>query len=147
LPRAKQALLTLAAIVLCGLVCFGKTTKLSGKIVAYDLMRHSSKAASGVQNEEVVVLETPGSKHKYAKVVFSSFGTTQIDQKYFDGTSPVTVEAFRDHSCDESWPTLVSQATVQQMGGTYLLTQAFKASPPSRIKSLECYVAIYRTKK
>jgi hypothetical protein len=147
LPRRKQALLSLASIVLCGSVCFGKTTKISGKIVAYDLMRHSSKAASGVQNEEAIILETPGQKRKFVKVVSSSFGTTQIEQKYFDGTAPVTLEVFRDHSCDESSPTLVSQATLQELGGTYLLTEAFKSSPPSRIKTLECYVAIYRTKK
>ena len=123
-----------------------KNTKVSGKMVAYDLMKHSSKSASATQNQEVVVLET-GGKQKYAKVMFSTFGTTQIDPKYFDGTQPLEVDVFRDHSCDEKAPTFVTQVSLEQIGGTYLLTDAFKNHPPARITSLECYVAIYKKKK
>lgn len=129
-----------------GVVSFAKTSKLTGKIVAYDLMRHASKAASGLQNQEVVVLETSGQKQKYVKVMFSSFGTTQIEQKYFDGTLPLTVDVLRDHSCDESTPTFAPQVSLNQGGQTYLLTDAFKMQPPAKIKTLECYVAIYKKK-
>jgi hypothetical protein len=123
-----------------------KNTKISGKMIAYDLMKHSSKSASATQNQEVVVLET-GGKQKYAKVMFSSFGTTQIDSKYFDGTQPLEADVFRDHSCDEKAPTFVTEVSLEQIGGTYLLTDAFKKQPPARIKNLECYVAIYKKKK
>jgi len=131
----------------CAIVSSARNSKISGKIVAYDLMKHSSKSASDVQNQEVVVLETSGQKPKYAKVMVSSFGTTQIDPKYFDGTQPLEVDVFRDHSCDEKAPTFVTQVSLEQIGGTYLLTDAFKNHPPARIKSLECYVAIYKKKK
>ena len=132
---------------MCGLVALAKTSKLTGKIVAYDVMQHASKGASGLQNQETVVLETSDLKEKYVKVLFSSPGTTQIEQKYFDGTQPLTVDVFRDHSCDESVPTFVSQVSLQQIARTYLLTDAFKTQPPAGIKTLKCYVAIYRKKK
>ena len=145
MPRHKQVLLTAIAIAALGFAAFAKPSKLTGKIVAYDVMRHASKAASGVQNQEVVVVEVNAQKAKYVKVMFSSFGTTQIEQKYFDGIEPLTVDVFRDHSCDENSPTFVSQVTLQQIAGTYLLTDAFKSSPP-KIKTLDCYVAIYKKK-
>lgn len=144
--KKRNTFLLAAVIFAFGLVSLAKTSKLTGKIVAYDLMRHASKAASFVQNEEVVVLETSGQKEKYVKVVFSSVGTTQIDQKYFDGATPVEVDALRDRSCDESEPKFVPQASLEQMGGTYLLTDAFKSHPRANIKTLKCYAAIYRKK-
>ena len=127
-------------------VSTAKTAKISGKIVAYDVMKHSSKSASDMQNQEVVVLES-GQKQKYVKVMFSSFGTTQIDPEYFDGTQPLDANVLRDHTCDEKAPTFVTQVSLEQIGGTYLLTDAFKNQPPGRIKTLECYVAIYKKKK
>lgn len=139
--------MTLIVVLAPGLLCFAKTSTLAGRIVAYDLMQHASKQATAVQNQETVVLETGGPKKKYAKVEFSTFGMTQIEQKYFDGTQPLTVDVLREHSCDENSPRFVSQATLEQMGGTYLLTDAFKSSPPAKIKTLQCYVAIYRKKK
>ena len=147
--RLKNNLLTLATLMAFGLVCFAKTQKLTGKIVGYDLLKHTAKSANLQQNEEVVILETPSSKpkDKYVKVMFSSSSTTQIDPKFFDGTQPLTTDVFRDHSCDEKAPRFVREVSVQQMGGTYLLTDAYKTSPPGKIKSLECYVAIERKKK
>ena len=141
-----KTLLTLAIIMTVTVISSAKNTKISGKMVAYDLMKHSSKSASATQNQEVVVLET-GGKQKYAKVMFSTFGTTQIDPKYFDGTQPLEADVFRDHSCDEKAPTFVTEVSLEQIGGTYLLTDAFKNQPPARIKNLECYVAIYKKKK
>jgi hypothetical protein len=146
LPANKKALLTLVAIVALGLACLAKTSKFTGKIVAYDVMRHASKASSGIQNEEIVILETIGQKQKYAKVVFSSFGTQQIEPKYFEGSMPIIVDVLRDPTCDEKSPTFVSRVNPEQMGGNYLLTDAFKSSPPARIKNLECYAAIYKKK-
>lgn len=143
----QKVLLTAVAVAALGLVSLAKTSKLTGKMVGYDLMRHASKTASFVQNEEVVVLETGGPKQKYLKVVFSTFGTTQIEQQYFDGTLPLTVDVFRDHSCDEKEPRFVSQVSLNQIAGTYLLTDAFKTQPPAKIKNLECYAAIYKKKK
>jgi hypothetical protein len=126
----------------------GKTSHLTGRIVAYDVMRHNAKSAAAMQNQEVVILETDPQKRKdrFVKVMFSSFGTTQIDQKYFDGSAPLTVDVFRDHSCNESFPNFVSQVSVEQMGVTYLLTDAYKNSSPGRIKMLDCYVAIQKKK-
>jgi len=143
----KRTLLTTAALLILALVCFAKTTKLTGKIVGYDFMHHASKAASDTQNQEVVVLETPNPKQKYVKVMFSSPGTTQIEPKYFDGTEPLESSVFRDKSCDEKTPTFVPQVSMEQIAGTYLLTDAYKTHPPSRIKNLDCYVAIYKKKK
>jgi hypothetical protein len=137
-----------AAIVLTlSLVSFAKTQKLNGKIVAYDPIKNAAKAASFVQNEEVIVMEAPSQKQKYVKVMFSSFGTTQIKPQYFDGTQPLAVEVLRDKSCDEPTPRFVSQVTLEEVSGTYLLTDAFKSTPPGRIKNLECYVAIYKKQK
>ena len=146
MSRQTQTLLTAVAIVAFGITSHAKNVKITGKIVAYDVMKHASKSSSILQNQEVVVLETSG-KQKYAKVMFSSPGTIQIDPKYFDGTQPLEADVFRDHSCDEKAPTFVTQVSLEQIGGTYLLTDAFKNQPPARIKTLECYVAIYKTKK
>ena len=143
--KNKKILLTAVALMALGLGSSAKNSKLTGKIVAYDVMKHASKATSGAQNQEVVVLETGGQKPKYAKVMFSTFGTTQIEQRYFDGTLPLTVDVFRDHSCDEESPKLVTEVSLQQIGGTYLLTDAYKTSPP-KIKAVDCYVAIFKTK-
>jgi hypothetical protein len=146
LRQRTKALLTLVIILTVTVISSAKNTKISGKMIAYDLMKHSSKSSADTQNQEVVVLET-GGKQKYAKVMFSSFGTTQIDPKYFDGTQPLEADVFRDHSCDEKVPTFVTEVSLEQIGGTYLLTDAFKNQPPARIKNLECYVAIYKKKK
>ena len=147
MQRRTKTLLTTAVMMAFAIVSTAKTAKISGKIVAYDVMKHSSKSASDMQNEEVVVLESSGQKQKYVKVMFSSFGTTQIDPKYFDGTQPLEANVLRDHTCDEKAPTFVTQVSLEQIGGTYLLTDAFKNQPPGRIKTLECYVAIYKKNK
>ena len=146
MPRTSTPRIVVTVLIL-GLVCFAKNKTLTGKIVAYDFMKHSAKTSSMVQNEEVVILETPNQKQKYVKVMFSSSGTTQIDPKYFDGTQPVETGVFRDKTCDEKSPTFVPQVSMEQIAGTYLLTDAYKTHPPSRIKNLECYDAIYKTKK
>jgi hypothetical protein len=139
--KPKTALLSGVVIAALGLVCSAKTPTLTGKIVAYDPLLHAAKAGSFVANKEVVILEVPASKAKYVKVMFVSFGTTQIEQKYFDGTLPLAVHAIRDHSCDERSPTTVTQLSSDQRSGIYLLTDAFKNSPPSNLKKLECYDA------
>jgi len=147
LSRHRKVLLTGLAIVTFAQVSVAKGTRLTGRIVGYDVMQHTSKNAAALQNQETVVLETTNPKEKYAKVVLSSFGTTQIEPKYFDGTLPLTMDVLRDHTCDETAPRLVRDVSVEQMGGTYLLTDAFKTQPPGRIKTLKCYVAIYKKKK
>jgi len=149
LARNHKIILTAFAIALFALAASAKTSKRMGKIVAYDLLKHTSKSTNLQQNEEIVVLETNSTKKKgkYVKVVFSSSGTTQIDPKYFDGTQPLTADVLREHSCDDNSPRFVREISLQQMGGTYLLTDAYKASPPAKIKTLECYVAIYKKKK
>ena len=145
--RSRKTLLAALALVAFGQVSSAKPSKLAGKIVAYDVMRHAAKDATFQQNQEVIVLEIAGAKQKYLKVVFSSYGTTQIEQKYFEGTLPLEVEAFRDKSCDESAPRFVTQASPEHITGMYLLTDGFKDHPPARIKTLDCYDAIYRKKK
>jgi len=148
LPAKRKAFLMAVAIAAFVLAATAKTSKMSGKIVAYDLMKHTAKSANLQQNEEVVVLDTGSAKpkEKYVKVVFSSSSTTQIDPKYFDGTQPLTADVFRDRSCNEKVPRFVREVSLQQMGGTYLLTDAYKTSPPGKIKTLECYVAIQKKK-
>ena len=133
--------LLIVAIAALGLICFAKTPTLTGKIVAYDPLLHAAKDASFVANKEVVILETPGQKAGYIKVVFVGFGTTQIEAKYFDGTLPLTVQALRDRTCDDRSAKIAPELTPNQAAGTYLLTDAFKNSPPPKIKILECYDA------
>lgn len=147
--RNRKAFLITFAIAALVLAAAAKTSKMTGRIVGYDLMKHTAKSANLQQNEEVVILETQSSKprDKYVKVVFSSSSTTQIDPKFFDGTQPLTTDVFRDHSCDEKTPRFVREVSLQQMGGTYFLTEPYKTSPPGKIKTLECYVAIERKKK
>lgn len=149
MARNNKLILTALTIAFLTLIASAKNPKFTGKIVAYDLLKHTSKSANLQQNEEVVVLETNSTKKKgkYVKVVFSSSGTSQIEPKYFDGNQPLTADALREHSCDENSPRFVQEISLQQMGGTYLLTDAYKTSPPARIKTLECYVAIYKKKK
>lgn len=116
-----------------------KPPTLTGKIVAYNPLLHAAKSATFGSNREEVILQTT-EKTKYIKLVFVGFGTTQIDQKYFDGTQPLTAHGLRDKSCDDKSPAIASQINVTERAGTYLLTDAFKNSPP-KIKSLECYDA------
>jgi hypothetical protein len=148
LPRLRNMSLMALWLAALALASLAKNTKLTGRMVAYDVMRHNAKSAAAMQNQEVVILETDSRKRKgrYVKIMFSSFGTTQIDPKYFDGSTPLTVDVFRDNSCNESFPNFVSQVSVEQMGGTYLLTDAYKTSSPGRIKMLECYAAIQKKK-
>lgn len=147
MSRTYQIRLLFIALVATALVSLAKNPTLNGKMVAYDLMRHSAKDAGGQQNEEIIILQISGPKPKLVKVLYSSDETTQIDPKYFDGSTALDVQVFRDKSCDESAPRFVSQVQVEKMGGTYLLTDAFKSQPPGRIKSLPCYVAIARKNK
>jgi len=146
LQKKTTKLLLSLAVFAFALVSLAKTAHLSGKMVAYDLMRHASKSATFQQNQEVVILETTGQKEAYVKVVFSSFGTTQIDPKYFDGTLPLEADVLRDHSCDESAPRFVAQATLENIAGRYLLTDAYKSHAPDKIKRMKCYAAIYKKK-
>ncbi|MGH9495789.1 MAG: hypothetical protein ACRD3B_12390 [Candidatus Sulfotelmatobacter sp.] len=141
MTRKQQALLQGAVVAILTLPGFAKTPTLNGKMVAYDPILHAGKPASTVANREEIILEAPGHKAKYVKLVFVSVGTTQLDAKYFDGTLPLTVQALRDRTCDESTPRFVKQVGLDQRAGTYLLTNAFKNSPPARIKTLECYEA------
>jgi hypothetical protein len=139
MTKARRALLTGLAIAAFPLVGVArKPPTLTGKIVAYDPLLHAAKSATYGSNREEVILETPA--QKYIKVVFVGFGTTQVESKYFDGSMPLSAHALRDKSCDDKSPVIVSQVSLHQKAGTYLLTDAFKNSPP-KIKSLECYDA------
>jgi hypothetical protein len=128
------------SILTLGFVCFAKTPQLTGKIVAYDLLAHAGKVGSFVENKEIVILEAPAHKAKYIKLVVQGYGTVQIDPKYFSGDAPLTVRADRDKTCDEGSPVILAQVP-NPKPGTYLLTDAYKSSPPAKIKNLECYVA------
>jgi hypothetical protein len=139
--KHKRAWLTGASIVALAIVCFGKVPTVTGKMVAYDPLLHAAKDATFVANKEIVIVEVPGQKTRYVKVVFVGFGTTQIEQKYFDGTVPLSAPALRDRACDENAPKIVPLVTPDQRSGTYLLTDAFRNSPPLNIKKLECYDA------
>ena len=129
---------TLAALPLTGLA---KTPKFTGKMVAYDPFLHASKPSTMQSNKEVIILETPSHKKKYVKLVFVSFGTKQVDDKYFDGSTPMTVQVLRNEECDQNFPRFITQVSLDQTSGSYLLTDAFKASPPPHLKKLECYDA------
>ncbi len=137
----KKAWLTGACVVALAMACFAKVPTINGKMVAYDPLLHAAKDATFVANKEIVILEVVGQKTRYVKVVFVGFGTTQIDPKFFDGTVPLSVQAIRDHACEDASPKLVPQLDPDQASGTYVLTYAFKNSPPPKIKKLECYDA------
>ena len=139
--KQKTAWLTGAFMVAFALACFAKVPTVTGKMVAYDPLLHATKDATFTANKEIVILEIAGSKAKYVKVVFVGFGTTQIDPKYFEGTVPLSVQAIRDHACEDTSPKLVPHLGPDQATGTYVLTEAFKNSPPPKIKKLECYDA------
>jgi hypothetical protein len=140
MTRPLSALLALVAIFIAPLASFAKKPPtLTGKIVAYNPLLHAAKSATYGSNREEVILETTG-RAKYIKVVFVGFGTTQIEQKYFDGTQPLTAHGLRDKSCDDKSPAIAAQVSLTARAGTYLLTDAFKPSPP-KIKTLECYEA------
>ena len=141
MTKNKSAVVTGVVVTTLALACFAKTPTLTGKMVAYDPILHAAKDASFVANKEVVIVEVPGPKIKYVKVVFVSFGTTQVDPKYFDGATPLSAQALRDRACDESSPRIATEISLKQPAGTYLLTDAFKNSPPANLKKLECYDA------
>lgn len=141
MTRKVRGLLTGVAVLALVVLGFAKTPTLTGKIVAYDPLAHAAKSATFSANKETLILEAPSHKAKYIKVTFLSFGTTQVDPKYFSGGEPLTVKALRDKTCDERYPSFVAQVTLDQKTGTYLLTDAFKNSPPPKIKTVECYDA------
>jgi hypothetical protein len=109
--RVLKSTLSLAVVV-WALPCFAKTPTFTGKMVAYDPLLHAAKNASRLSNREEIVLETPGHKEKYVKLIFLGVGDTQIDPKYFDGTTPLSVRALRDTTCDEPSPSFVTEVTV-----------------------------------
>jgi hypothetical protein len=136
-----KVVLSCLAVMALALTGFAKTPTLTGKMVAYDPLLHAAKVATFVANKEEIILEIPGPKTKLVKVVVVGFGTTQIDQKYFDGTTPFAVQALRDRTCDEKSPKFVTQLGTDQKSGMYLKTQAYKNTPTPNIKTLECYEA------
>jgi hypothetical protein len=138
MTNSKKLMLSLAAVMAFPLASLAKKPPtLTGKIVAYDPLLHASKSATYGSNREEVILETT-EKARFVKLVFVGFGTAQIDQKYFDGAMPLTAHALRDKSCDDKSPAIVAEVSLTQRAGTYLLTDAYKNSPP-KIKTLECY--------
>jgi hypothetical protein len=141
MTKQNKALLTGVALAALGFACFAKskTPTVTGRMVAYDPLLHAGKAATFVANKEAVILEATRVKARYVKVVFVSYGTTQIEPKYFDGSLPLTVQVLRDRTCDESYPKTVPQVGLDQTSGTYLLTDAFKNSPLPKIKTIACY--------
>jgi hypothetical protein len=141
MTNLKKALQVAVAIAALQLTCLAKTPTFTGKMVAYDPLLHASKPSTMQPNKEVIVLETSGRKTRFVKLVFVTFGTKQIDEKFFDGTTPMTVQALRNQECDESSPRFVTQVSLNQKSGSYLLTDAFKAAPPPHFKKLECYDA------
>lgn len=141
MTNLKRAWLTSACVVTLAIAGFAKVPTLTGKMVAYDPLLHAAKDATFAANKEVVILEIGGQKTRYVKVVFVGFGTTQIDPKYFDGNAPLSVQAIRDRACEETSARFVPQLGSDQATGTYLLTDAFKNSPPAKIKKIECYDA------
>ena len=134
-------LLSSIVVVALGIAGFAKTPTLTGKMVAYDPLLHAAKVATFVANKEEVILEIPGPKIKFVKVVVVGYGTTQIDPKYFDGTIPFAVQALRDRTCDEKSPKFVTQLGTDQKTGIYLKTEAYKNAATPTIKTLECYEA------
>lgn len=140
MTKLKKVIQVTAAIAALQVTGLAKTPTLTGKMVAYDALLHASKPSTMQANKEVVILETSRHKNKYVKLVVISFGTKQIDERFFDGTTVLTMQALRDHECDEDSPKMVTEVSLNQKSGTYVLTDPFKAAPP-HIKSLECYDA------
>ena len=144
--RQTRALLGGMTLLGLGLTCLAKTPSFSGKIVAYDLIAHNAKAGGFVENREVVILDVPTEKKKYVKIMFQGYGTQQVEEKYFAGDAALTVRAFRDKACDEKSPSIVKEMSADQKTGMYVLSDAYKTSPPPKLKNLECYVALPQKK-
>ena len=141
MTKLKKVLPVIAAIVAFPLICPAKTPKFTGKMVAYDPLLHASKPSTMQSIKEVIILETTNHKKKYVKLVFIIFGTKQIEEKYFDGSTLMTVQALRNQECDQNSPRFITQVSLGETSGSYLLTDAFKSSPPPHLKKLECYDA------
>ena len=72
--------------------------------------------ASCGENTEIVILQTRQiDNEQYFKLIFKSLGQDQLDKKFFQGNTLLTVRAVRDQTCDlnspKFWTALPCSAT------------------------------------
>ena len=133
-----------------------QTRKFTGQVFAYDLLAHAFKVASFAENRELVIFRL---RHRQAfvKLLFESFGQTQLDPKYLDGSTTIAVRVTRDPSCDEDSPkffaegeSLIPPGTIPDDEKTpsshetkieqkYRVTDAFSDQSIPKIAHLDCY--------
>jgi hypothetical protein len=117
IQRLYRRVLLLLAIAIVALVplALAQTRELSGYVFAYDPVLHSDKRFLS-ENTEIVILQTSQvDDEKHLKLVFKSSGPDQLNKKFFQGDTLLSVRAVRDRTCDlirqSSWTALLCSAT------------------------------------
>jgi hypothetical protein len=132
---------------------FGRTKELKGRIFAYDPSTHSFKAASFVENQEIVILRLDAQRKDYVKLVIHGFGQEQIPAKYFAGADVLEVKAVRDLNCDQmsvefvneladiTHPTNQPDGTmnISMNSGKFMVSDFFRNQTLPEISNLQCY--------
>jgi hypothetical protein len=125
-------------------LCAAQARHLRGTIIAYDPAYHTLKQSSFVKNREVVIAETrpEGKKKSFVKLVFESFGPTQVNQDVLEGLKAYDVRVVRDTSCDEAHPRLVNKFDLNQGSGIFLINSSHVIGPLPQIENLLCFRVI-----
>jgi|SRR5580692_7432222 hypothetical protein len=125
-----------------------QTRELSGHVFAYDPVLHSDKRFLG-ENTEVVILQTSqADNERYLKLVFKSLGPDQLNKKFFQGDTLLSVRAARDQTCDLNSPEFLDGAAlfsylngpVHWQPRKLLLTDHFNTATATTVASLKCYM-------
>jgi hypothetical protein len=125
-----------------------QTRELTGYMFAYDEVRHFEKSMFG-ENTEIVILQLGQTdSERYLKLIFKSLGQDQLDKKFFQGDTLLTVRAVRDPTCDLNSPEFLDSAAlfsylngpVRWQPRKLSLTAHFNMATPPAVASLKCYV-------
>jgi hypothetical protein len=150
IQRLYRRVLLLLAIAIVALVplAVAQTRELSGYVFAYDPVLHSDKRFLS-ENSEIVILQTSQvDDEKYLKLVFKSSGPDQLNKKFFQGDTLLSVRAVRDQTCDLNSPEFLDSATlfsylngpVRWQPRKLLLTAHFNTATATTVASLKCYM-------
>jgi len=150
IQRLYRRALFLLAIAILALVprVLAQTRELSGYVFAYDPVLHSDKRFLG-ENTEIVILQTRQiDSEQYLKLLFKSLGRDQLDKRFFQGDTLLTVRAVRDQTCDLNSPEFLdgaalfsySNGPVRWQPRKLLLTDRFNTTTPPTVALLKCYV-------
>lgn len=130
-----------------------QSRKFTGQIFAYSPWEHLLKLSSFVPNQEIVIFRLRN-RPTFVKLVFVSFGQEQLNEKYFDGSTTISVRAKRDTSCDETAPQFfgrseplvtndeasrTSQLKELPIKRKYKLASAFAENKTPALNRVDCY--------